>query len=174
MDTNPYAPPKALVADRPDATRGLKRRSVFTMIGFTIITLGLYYPIWFLRRRAGLNRLDSPRKLAAWPPTAFILVVVNFVLIDLTFGGTNGRAIGVGPALVLSVLRLFVGVLMLIQCFHIKSIVEDHLAGPADQPHALFVEHVQLSGLMTFFFTIFYLQYAINRHIVDAPERVVT
>ena len=30
----------------------------------------------------------------------------------------------------------------------------------------MFVEHVRLSGLMTFFFSIFYLQWAINRYIV--------
>lgn len=35
----------------------------------------------------------------------------------------------------------------------------------------MFVEQVQLSGLMTFFFSIFYLQWAINRYVVgDHPD----
>ena len=63
MDANPYAPPTATVADLSRVP--LKRRSVFLMIVFTILTLGFYLPIWFLRRREGLNQLDSPRKLQA-------------------------------------------------------------------------------------------------------------
>ena len=34
----------------------------------------------------------------------------------------------------------------------------------------MFVAQVQLSGLMTFFFSIFYLQWAINRYVVGTPS----
>ena len=64
METNPYAPPQANVADAPPDSHGLKQRRVIVMIVFMIISFGLYYPIWWFRRRAGLNRLKSPRKLA--------------------------------------------------------------------------------------------------------------
>jgi hypothetical protein len=36
------------------------------MIVFMLITFGWYYPVWFFRRRAALNRLSSPRKLKLW------------------------------------------------------------------------------------------------------------
>ena len=62
MDANPYAPPQAAVADVPTVI-GLKRRRVITMIVFTFLTLGIYYMAWFLRRRPGLNRLNSPMTL---------------------------------------------------------------------------------------------------------------
>jgi hypothetical protein len=37
---------------RPVPPSGLKRRSVVLMIVLTIVSFGLYYPMWFLRRRA--------------------------------------------------------------------------------------------------------------------------
>ena len=67
MESNPYAPPTAFVADREPDTHGLKYRSLWLMVVFLFISFGLYYLIWFFRRRRGLNRLDSPRKLPMWP-----------------------------------------------------------------------------------------------------------
>jgi hypothetical protein len=75
------------------------------MIVFMLITFGWYYPVWFFRRRAALNRLSSPRKLKLW--------------------------------------------------------------------RALFAERVTLSGLMTFFFQIFYLQHVINREIAVVRREAV-
>jgi hypothetical protein len=147
---------------------GLKRRSVILMIVFTIVTFGLYYSIWFLRRRAALNRLDSPRKLGRWPFLIFIAFsVFQFIVAVASAPGPVENTIGTGGSLLLSLAQFAVGILMLVQCFFTKDILEDHLAGPEDNlPNPLFVERVKLSGLMTFFFQIFYLQYVINRHIV--------
>jgi len=46
------------------------------MIVLFILTLGLYYPVWFLRRRKALNILDSPKKLDRWP---FVVCLAYFV-----------------------------------------------------------------------------------------------
>ena len=62
---------------------------------------------------------------------------------------------------------------MLVQCFKIKDMLEDHLAADDEGSRMFSAERVQLSGLMTFFFQIFYLQHAINRYIVDAQGRSV-
>jgi len=172
METNPYAPPKAVVADVTSI--GLKRRSVILMFVFTLLTAGLYYPIWFLRRRAALNQLASPKKLQLWP---FVVMLLWF-LFAFGFGfvaGVNraltGSVGGLSPEtqLVFSIVRLAVGILMLVQCFRTKDILEDHFAGPGDQVASpLFADVVRLSGVMTFFFQIFYLQYAINRHLSES------
>jgi hypothetical protein len=137
------------------------------MIVLTIVTFGLYYPIWFLRRRAALNRLDSPRKLRHWPFLVFIAFVVLQVLVGLASGSApREQTIGAGADLVLTLLQLAVGILMVVQCFFIKDILEDHLAGPEDSiSPSILVDRVKLSGLMTFFFQIFYLQYVINRYV---------
>jgi len=172
METNPYAPPKSAVADI--SAPGLKRRSLILMILFSLVTFGLYYPIWFLRRRNALNRLDSPRKLQQWP---FVVAIVWFafqVLVGVAIGvarGLSGPEVGLpGEAsLVFTIIRLAVGVLMLVQAFATKDILEDHFAGPGDQIERPFLtEPVQLSGVMTFIFQIFYLQYAINRYLSES------
>src|SRR5215471_15501380 len=90
METNRYAPPTATVADL--APVRLKRRSVLAMIGLSLVTFGLYYSIWFLRRRTALNQLDSPRKLQQWP---FIVVIAWFVF-QFFLGVAVGVARGTG------------------------------------------------------------------------------
>jgi len=169
MEVNPYAPPQAKVADPPPNSHGLKRRSVLVMIVFTIISFGLYYPIWWFRRRQGLNRLNSPKKLAAWP--LLLLVAVFVIQIGLAFAAGDTpleEFIGAGPMLLVLLFRLGVGILMLVQTFRIKDMIEDH-ATPESDSGPMFVEQVQLSGVMTFFFSIFYLQWAINRYVAGTP-----
>ena len=165
---NPYAPPTAQVA-APATQSGLKRRRVVVMIVLLVVTIGIYYPVWFFRRRAGLNRLDSPRKLALWPLMLFasffaLQVVLGFIAGDQT----PAEAFGAEADLVLSLLQLAIGILMIVQCFAIKDIIEDHAQGPDGGETGMFRPHVKLSGLMTFFFSIFYLQWAINKYVVDA------
>lgn len=173
METNPYAPPKASI-DEPSAT-GLKRRSVLLMIVLTLVTFGLYFPIWFLRRRAALNRLDSPRKLRLWP---FVLVTAWFAF-QFIFGfaaalRAHGQATRAETPLLFNLLQLGINILMLVQSFFTKDILEDHLSGPGDDvPNPLFVDSVKLSGIMTFFFQIFYLQYVINRDIAVPKSSAV-
>ena len=171
LETNPYAPPKAPVADWDPSATGLKRRRVVAMILLMIVTFGLYYPIWFFRRRAGLNRLNSPRKLPLWPLVVYsgyflVEFVVGFISastpLEETLGGTGMN--------LLIVVRLGVSILMWVQCFAIKDMLEDHVSSqPDDGSPVMFAERVSFSGLLTFFFTIFYLQHLINRHVAGSP-----
>lgn len=144
----------------------MKRRRVLVMIVFMIISFGLYYPLWWFRRRAGLNRLNASRKLPLWP---LLLLGILFTLqigIGLAAGETPlEQFLGDGGVLLLSLFQLAVGIVMLIQSFRVKDMIEEH-ATPDSTSGPMFVEQVQLSGLMTFFFSIFYLQWAINRYVV--------
>jgi Domain of unknown function (DUF4234) len=171
MERNPYAPPKAKVADLEPTTHGLKRRSVLLMILFTVITLGVYYLVWWFRRRPGLNLLDSPQKLAMWP----LLLTAAMWVVQFGVGIAQGLApdeqiLNPEVQMLSSVFQLYVGIVMIFQAFKIKSIIEDHVF-PDVQERALFVEHVKLSGLMTFFFSIYYLQWAINRYVIDGTNQ---
>ena len=66
--------------------------------------------------------------------------------------------------------QLAVGIAMLVMTFTVKGMIEDH-AAPEDSAPAFAFEHLKLSGLMTFFFSIFYLQWAINRYVIaEVPE----
>ena len=170
MEVNPYSPPQAKVADPPPTSHGLKRRSVLVMVVFMIITLGLYYPVWWFRRRPGLNRLNSPKKLAAWPLLLMTALWVFQFGLGLVEGLRPGEEIiGAGGRLLMSLVQLAVGILMIVQAFKIKDMIEDH-GSPEVESGPMFVDHVQLSGLMTFFFSIFYLQWAINRYVVGTTS----
>src|SRR4029079_14459483 len=134
METNPYAPPKASVDDQNSASStGLKRRRVIVMIVFAIITFGLYYPIWFFRRRKALNSLNSPRKLQLWPLLFFCAVTLVEAVVGIVAGPTPpAEIIGARALTGLGILRLAAWILIVVQCFIIKDILEDHLAGPDD------------------------------------------
>ena len=169
MDRNPYAPPNAAIDDV--IPTGLKRRSVLLMIVIFVVTLGLYFPIWFLRRRAALNRLDSPTELRMWPflmyGSYFVLEFITAFMAEFAPNHTNAREL----AMFVTGLRMITGIVMIVQCFVVRTILEDHLAAPDDAvSYPSVVERVKLSGLMTFFFHIFYLQWAINRYIVGGRQ----
>ena len=166
METNPYAPPKAQVADPEPNTHGLKRRSVVVMVVFTIITFGLYYLAWWFRRRGGLNRLNSEAKLPLWPLLLMLaLYVVQFFLGLTEDLGADDQAVRERAEVLGVIFQLLVGIVMLVMTFRVKEMIEDH-ATPDLDSGPMFVEQVKLSGLMTFFFSIYYLQWAINRYIV--------
>jgi len=158
--------------DRPTA---LERRSVVLMILLSVATLGLYYPLWFLRRRAALNSLDSPRKLDAWP---FVLClgywIAQFGIAVAARGLPVEAAFGQGISSLLSLAQVGVGIVMVVQCFYIRDILEDHLAGPEDAiPAGIHSNSVQPSRMMTLFFQNFYLQYVINRYVArEQPSAV--
>jgi hypothetical protein len=174
MELNPYAPPTATVADPAPDSHGLKRRRVIVMILFTLATFGLYYFVWWFRRRPGLNRLNSFRKLALWPLLLMAAINAIQIAIAILAGQTPvADVIGSSTATVLNLVQFAIGVLMIVQSFRIKDMIEDH-ATPESGSGPMFGEHVQLSGLMTFFFSIYYLQWAINHYIVDARNRSVT
>lgn len=151
------------------AGTGLRRRSVILMIVLTVVTVGLYYPIWFLRRRTALNRLNSSTKLRRWPFVTFTTVFVVVLVVEVVSDPARPEdVIGMVPAVLLYLTRLATGLLIIWQCFVIKDILEDHLIEPTDDVlSSLTVERVELSALKTFFFQIYYLQYAINRYVAD-------
>jgi Domain of unknown function (DUF4234) len=169
METNPYAPPQGKVADPEPVAHGLKERRVLVMIVLVIITLGFYYLVWWFRRRPGLNRLDSPQKLALWP---LLLLTAQFVM-QFVIGLIQGFSpeqdvIGETARPFITLFQFAVSIVIIVQTFKIKHMIEDHTQVlPSER---MFVERAELSGLMTFFFSIFYVQWAINRYVVGTPS----
>ena len=165
--TNPYAPPKSRVADPEPNAHGLKKRSVIVMILFVFLSLGIYYLVWWFRRRPGFNSLNSPRKLPVWPLALLVtLWVLNLVAAFMDGREPGGAASGQLP---LSIFQIIVGISMIVYSFWAKEIIEDH-ARPDPESGPAFGTEVKLSGVMTFVFSIFYLQWAINRYVIAAQR----
>ena len=142
-------------------------RSIVVMIVLVVVTLGFYHPVWFLRRRAALNHLDSPVKLALWPLVVYLVFLLFVVVISVAIADVPAEE-RYGLDLTFSLGRLAVGILVVVQAFKVKRILEDHLAGPGDTVlREIGQEPVMLSGLLTFFLSIFYLQHVINHYVLN-------
>lgn len=142
--------------------QGLKNTPVILTLFLTLITAGIYYPCWFLTRRCQINKLHSREKLSNG---LFILGIVIYSIsllpgilegIQEANGTTEFLTIAEGLDSVDEFLILFVGIIMVIQSFKVKRILRDHFDDYLRR-------NVSLSGLATFFFGIYYLQYKMNK-----------
>jgi len=144
------------VASTPPAEADLEKKSVIGMIILTIITLGIYIPIWLFKRREKLNSLNS--KMKAGKTVIFIILVLQIIGIIIIFAPfflTHENLSDVSMTFkkfenYQSWVSFFAALAVLKASFDIRSIIRDHF-------------NTQLSGAGTFFFTIFYLQYKINQ-----------
>jgi len=130
----------------------LKRSSVFLVVLLSFVTGGVYTGIWYLRRRKGLNLLDSTSKLGVTGPASLIMLsTANLAL----------PADSMQEALVV----LAVGLTNLVMAFRVRWMIVDHLrsriAAVLPQSAGL-QEQYKPSSLLTFFLNIFYLQYKLN------------
>ena len=142
------------------ATAAIPRVSILKMIVLMVVTLGLYVPIWFLRRRGALNQLGSPKKLKAWPFITAICLSAIQIPIALSTTTDGGRSL-------FDLVNLAWTVFFIWQAFRIKRILQDHLfARAADLPGGVRTDDWELSGVCTFIFTIFYLQYVMNHRLL--------
>lgn len=168
--TERYAAPTASVVLEPPRTQ-LWRTSLWLMALFMVLSFGFYPAIWLFRRRHALNAIEAPYKVWAWPPLLlFGLVAFQFVAAVVRGVTTPGV---VEPGLLeggAQILRIGVGIVLLVQMFFVKSILEDQLAEQAGHDNRFDASFRTLSSVMTFFFSVFYLQYVINRDIVR-PRR---
>ena len=130
----------------------LQKKSIILMILLFIITYGIYMPVWFLRQRESINKLNSKKKLSKWQPSltlALFIISAIFSIYPLIVYGTF-------PEGTIDTIDFWVsfagGILVIIMSFRVGWIMEDH-----------FNKKLSLAG--TFFLTIFYLQYKINKFL---------
>lgn len=128
--------------------------------------LGVYIPYWFLSRRNGLNRLHADRKV---PLTPIIILLVLYCLDAVaTVAGVLG--IQIGASNISNGITLIGLAITLFLCFRIRSMLNQHLGSERVSGGAAFLfGSEQVSGGAIFFFTIYYLQYKINR-LPAAPD----
>lgn len=156
---NPYAPPAAEEATAGQAGRKRRRqrspyrderRSVLLLIGFTVVTLGIYSAVWFIRRRHFLDSLEADVKLGRMAMAPLMATAASFVLAFVGLPPELDQALSVGA-----------GVVSVLTAFHVARILRSDFARTGCS--------VRVSGVATFFFGALYLQYVINR-AADAPR----
>jgi len=149
-DDQPYAPPAhgTYVTAPPQ----LKKTPVVFVIFYTVITLGFYVPVWFLRRRRALNHLapaDDSVNLATFGLTA-LFVAAFFAGVYQGASAETGNVLSPNASLAVRLVDLASRLFVIVASFRVKMILEGHYPE-------------RLSALGTFFLSIFYLQYRINR-----------
>jgi hypothetical protein len=142
------------LSDSTGPHQPLKRSSLVAVVLLSF--LGIYVPIWFLRRRRGLNSLDSPRKLGVLGPVA--LLVLQVIYLFLPEHSTPETIVG-----------LTIVIMILVLAFRVRFILADHMESKirAVLPVSVSIQSSSNpSNLLTFFLNIWYLQYKINQ-LVD-------
>lgn len=157
-----YAAPTTAIVTEP-ADTPLRRRRVIVMLLLTIVTLGNYPAIWYLRRWRALNGLDSPRKLVPWPACGQLAIAA----FDLVYTVVMDQP-ATGP--LIFVLRYGFRAWMLFEYFGIRTILDDHLTPPPEAGDPGYYRD-GVSGVATFFLSPFYLQYVINRDVLGPSDR---
>jgi len=141
--------------------------SIVGMCLLTLLTAGLYAPIWFLIRRRALNNLHSREKLEAWPVSVALAALVASLCLPLLGSLKWGSWVEVEnayPALHPAIL-LVAGLILIVQCFKVRRILLDHLAPRQEAMFSAGIwmqDEESFSRMGTFFFGIFYLQHKIN------------
>lgn len=155
-----------LVASLP----GLRATNLVLVAVLSSLSLGLYAPVWFWRRREALNRLRSSTKLDRR------VLVLSFVLLGLSVlfgliaipmpGPAVGRArvltVGKSVEMASQLLCLLVLITLWVQSFRVRRILLDHL-------NLHLGLGVSVSWVYTLVFQVLYLQGRINTILKAAP-----
>jgi hypothetical protein len=152
---NPYAPPatEALAGVQDSGLQSsyqAERRSVLFLVFLSVITLGVYPAVWFLRRRAFLDSLDSTDKLGGLAAAPLAATVVSFVL-AFVLPDQLDRPVSIAC-----------GAVSIITAFRVAKILRSDFARTG--------RFLNVSGAGCFFFNALYLQYKINQ-AADTPAR---
>ena len=137
---------------------GLTRKSIWLMIFLTLMTLGIYVPYWCLTRHQRFNALSSTAKFTQTTLLIWLLwFIVDAVFIIVLIATPQSETVQ-SLEVIETILNLVAAIFGVILAFRARRILLEHLAfiGQND---------TTMSGILTFFFGFFYIQYNINRLI---------
>lgn len=149
---------------------GLRPTNLVLVAVLSSLSLGLYYPIWFWRRREALNHLRSSTKLDSRVLVlTFVLLALSVLLglIAIPMQGpavVRARVLTVGKSVEIAsqLLCLLVLVTLWVQCFRVRRILLDHL-------NLHLGLGVAVSCFYTFVLQVLYLQRRINTILEGDP-----
>ena len=139
------------------SSQNIKKTNAVGVFLLCSLLSAIYIPFWFLNRRDGINSLQSNEKIGK---IGFYLIYVSmglyFIFVILNSAGVRNDGLMVTILLSFLILGL-IGILNIwVQSFKVRRILDY-------QFNHLMKRNIKFSGLLTFFFTVIYLQYKINR-----------
>lgn len=134
----------------------LQQESVWLILLYSILTLGLYQAIWIMHRAHTFNRLKSKEKLSHGLVVAnFGIAVVNLIF-SLLVLFVGSESLGSVMGIIESTLSWVGVVTLIILAFKIRNILMDHFKR-------------EVSILLTLLFPVIWLQAEIN-HFLDGKK----
>lgn len=151
------------------------KKSVFLMFLLSVITLGIYFFIWYMKRAGELNNLRTKSKLNKGTASIGVFIIIVLLVLCVVIGiftistysqfATNLSQIPL-PFLINLGLILFLGLVLLFMAlffaFRVRKIINQALAAKGSR--------ARVSWFFTLLFNSCYLQYEINRVINDKEE----
>lgn len=158
---NPYEPPKSDVEpEGAQTTPHIKRRPVWLVVVLAVVTLGFYMYYWLWVTSRQINAVfPVGRAVPRWyAVVAVVLIAADSGLMTLSFIDPYN------PDLVSAdrVMTGATGILMLLWAFMIREGIWAVASRVSGEPYPI-------SALGTFFLSLYYLQYKINRMPVTKP-----
>lgn len=153
-----------------------EKRSVVLMLFLSIITLGIYPSIWYIRRVSEFNGLHTEKKLNLGLSVIFLFIIISgLIVLPLSILLTPFGVYLENPVLnffsilpqeftliIQAVVYLILVLLYLSLAFRARTIINEALARKGIQR--------KISGFFTLIFNLFYLQYEVNRIMTDKEE----
>ncbi len=133
---------------------GFKKRDVALMILLSLVTMGLYIPYWLVSRQRAIKNLHTNQKLPFWIAwVIFIVYIIDFIISITSFFVMLPTWYGTFSLYVfLLFIPVFVGLNIIL-----RRMMLEH-----EGKNISFSSNWK-TYLLTFFFTIFYLQYLIDK-----------
>lgn len=130
----------------------LQKQSIFLLLIISILTFGIYIPIWFLNRVEAFNNLHSRTKLSEFPLIIVLVLFISSMMLTISVIFSLNFSMFLMADGINMVINLVGGFIILIYSFSVRSILEDQY-------------DTSVSAIFTLLFSVFYLQYKINKLI---------
>lgn len=130
----------------------LQKKNVLLVLLLVFVTGGIYAPVWFLKQRGAINDLNSNESLNDLPFIITIMLCAVSLTLTISLRFIMDPALNKSVELTTSLLNCVGGIIILVMSFKVRRILYQHF-------------HEQSSAAGTFFFTIYYLQYKINKYL---------
>lgn len=153
---NPYKAPEAAldISEGKRLSEVFQRFSAWSVLGLSIVTLGVYSIFWLYNRSKSINSVSEN-------PIGSTFIVISMVLLVVScFDTVSGFILPGAPTLllILSVISFIGTVMSIVWVFKIRNRI--HLYTGSEKGDSAWA-----GPIMTFFFNILYLQYKINQAI---------
>ncbi len=142
------------------------KKSVIIVLFLSVITLGIYSSIWFIKRSDELNNLQTPSKMSkTFGITALTFNILLLITAVLFLVANKGIKITQLTDLTLALVSVFTAtfiifiLIYLFGAFRARKVINEALSNK--------ITSKKVSTVLTFFFNVFYLQYEINRVVND-------